>query len=128
MTDGNPLHLANPAAITQYDGLKYGGDFADTARLAQLLGPGRLPEGTFIRQKVSKLRLPRRKKASLQFHPCALTQDMRIRPRNARQRHQLLEKIHATSIIESDIRSERGSRTALALRISAGHDIGERYR
>jgi len=39
------VHLANPAAIRHYDGLKYSGDFADAAYLAQLLRLGVLPEG-----------------------------------------------------------------------------------
>lgn len=40
MKDGYCVHLANPAAIRQYDGLKYSGDFADAAYLA-LRGPVR---------------------------------------------------------------------------------------
>ena len=39
------MHLANPAAIRQYEGLKYSGDFTDAAHLAQLLRLGLLPEG-----------------------------------------------------------------------------------
>ncbi|WP_147309892.1 hypothetical protein [Paraburkholderia sp. BL6669N2] len=45
MEDGHQLHLANPAAIRQYEGLKYSGDFTDAAHLAQLLRLGLLPEG-----------------------------------------------------------------------------------
>ncbi|SAK81377.1 hypothetical protein AWB75_05097 [Caballeronia catudaia] len=37
MNDGYRVHLANPAAIRQYEGLKYSGDFTDAAHLAQLL-------------------------------------------------------------------------------------------
>jgi hypothetical protein len=40
MNDGYCVHLANPAAIRQYQGLKYSGDFADAAHLAQLLRLG----------------------------------------------------------------------------------------
>ena len=43
--DGYRVHLANPAAIRQYEGLKYSGDFTDAAHLAQLLRLGLLPEG-----------------------------------------------------------------------------------
>jgi transposase len=39
------VHLAHPAAIRKYDGLKHSGDFADAAYLAQLLRLGLLPEG-----------------------------------------------------------------------------------
>jgi transposase len=45
MNDGYCVHLANPAAIRQYEGLKYSGDFTDAAHLAQLLRLGLLPEG-----------------------------------------------------------------------------------
>jgi len=45
MNDGYRVHLANPAAIRQYEGLKYSGDFTDAAHLAQLLRLGPLPEG-----------------------------------------------------------------------------------
>lgn len=45
MSDGYRVHLANPAAIRQYEGLKYSGDFTDASHLAQLLRLGLLPEG-----------------------------------------------------------------------------------
>ena len=45
MDRGYQVHLANPTAIKKYEGLKYSGDFADAAYLAQLLRLGLLPEG-----------------------------------------------------------------------------------
>jgi transposase len=42
---GYSVHLANTVAIKKYDGLKYSGDFADAAHLAQLLRLGILPQG-----------------------------------------------------------------------------------
>jgi hypothetical protein len=45
MDAGYRVHLANPGAIKKYAGLKYSGDFADAAYLAQLLRLGLLPEG-----------------------------------------------------------------------------------
>jgi transposase len=46
LTDtGYSVHLAHPAAIRKYEGLKHSGDFADAAYLAQLLRLGLLPEG-----------------------------------------------------------------------------------
>src|SRR4030095_16198765 len=38
-------HLANPAAMTQYSGLKYPDDYSDARWLAQVLRLGVLPEG-----------------------------------------------------------------------------------
>ena len=45
MDAGYQVHLANTTAIKKYEGLKYSGDFADAAYLAQLLRLGLLPEG-----------------------------------------------------------------------------------
>ncbi|MDP9154844.1 MAG: hypothetical protein M3O74_11410 [Pseudomonadota bacterium] len=45
MDSGYRVHLAHPAVIRKYDGLKHSGDFADAAYLAQLLKLGLLPEG-----------------------------------------------------------------------------------
>ena len=42
---GYPVHLANTAAVPQYDGLKYSGDESDARHLAHLLRLGILPEG-----------------------------------------------------------------------------------
>jgi transposase len=42
---GYRVHLANTVAIKKCDGLKYSGDFADAAQLAQLLRLGILPQG-----------------------------------------------------------------------------------
>ena len=39
------VHLANPAAIEQYSGLKYTNDYSDARWLAHLLRLGVLPEG-----------------------------------------------------------------------------------
>src|SRR3970040_2244279 len=43
--NGYRVHLANTAAIRQYDGLKHSGDVSDAAHLAQLLRLGILPTG-----------------------------------------------------------------------------------
>jgi len=45
MAAGYHVHLANTAAIKQYDGLKHSGDEADAVHLAHLLRLGILPEG-----------------------------------------------------------------------------------
>ena len=45
MDTGYWVHLAHPAAIKKYEGLKHSGDFADAAYLAQLLKLGLLAEG-----------------------------------------------------------------------------------
>jgi transposase len=45
MDDGYRVHLANPAAIQQYDGLKFSDDKSDARWLAHMLRLGILPEG-----------------------------------------------------------------------------------
>ena len=45
MAEGYKVHLANTAAIQQYEGLKYTDDHSDARWLAQLLRLGVLPEG-----------------------------------------------------------------------------------
>ena len=45
MDNGYKVHLANPAAIQQYDGLKYSDDKTDSKWLAHMLRLGILPEG-----------------------------------------------------------------------------------
>jgi transposase len=45
MDAGYRLHLANPAAIQQYSGLKYTNDQSDARWLAHMLRLGVLPEG-----------------------------------------------------------------------------------
>ena len=45
LMDAGAGSLANATAIKKYEGLKYSGDFADAAYLAQLLRLGMLPEG-----------------------------------------------------------------------------------
>src|SRR6188768_723019 len=42
---GFTVHLVNTAAVKQYDGLKYSGDFSDARHLAHLLRLGILPVG-----------------------------------------------------------------------------------
>ena len=45
MEAGYRVHLAKPAAIKQYEGIKYTDDESDAGLLAHLLRPGILPEG-----------------------------------------------------------------------------------
>jgi transposase len=45
MAEGYTVHLANPAAIQQYQGLKYADDQHDAFWLAEMLRLGILPEG-----------------------------------------------------------------------------------
>ncbi|MEA3098814.1 IS110 family transposase [Caballeronia mineralivorans] len=81
--DGYQVHLANPAAITQYEGLKYSGDFADAAHLAQLLRLGLLPEGYIYPAEERPVRDLSRKR--MQLVRCRTSQILAIENLMARQ-------------------------------------------
>ena len=53
---GFKVHLANPSAICQYEGLKYSDDITDARHLACLLRLGLLPEGHIYPREVRAVR------------------------------------------------------------------------
>lgn len=53
---GFKVHLANPSAICQYQGLKHGDDATDARHLARLLRLGLLPEGHIYPREVRAVR------------------------------------------------------------------------
>ena len=56
MEAGYRVHLANPAAIKQYTGLKYSDDNSDALWLAEMLRLSILPEGyIFEKQELSEI-------------------------------------------------------------------------
>src|SRR4030095_6635014 len=65
MEAGYRLHLANPAAIQQYSGLKYSDDHSDARWLAHLLRLGVLPEGYIYPKAERAVRDLLRKRAHL---------------------------------------------------------------
>jgi len=52
MDNGYKVHLANPSAIKQYEGLKHADDVTDAFHLANLLRLGILPEGSIPKKNV----------------------------------------------------------------------------
>ena len=62
---GLHVHLANTAAIKQYDGLKHSGDETDARHLAQLLRLGILPTGTILPREHRAVRDLARKRMQL---------------------------------------------------------------
>ena len=56
MDAGYTVKLANPAAMKQYEGLKYSDDDTDARWLAKLLRPGLLPQGYIYPKKVRPVR------------------------------------------------------------------------
>ena len=62
---GFALHLGNTAAVKQYDGLKYSGDFSDARHLAHLLRLGILPTGYIYPREQRAVRDLLRKRGQL---------------------------------------------------------------
>src|SRR5436309_2638312 len=65
MDAGYRVHLANPAAMQQYSGLKYTDDYSDARWLAHLLRLGVLPEGYIYPKAARAVRDVLRKRAHL---------------------------------------------------------------
>jgi transposase len=83
MEAGYGVHLANTTAIKKYEGLKYSGDFADAAYLAQLLRLGLLPEGYIYPRAERAARDLARKR--MQLVRCCTAQTLAIENILARQ-------------------------------------------
>ena len=62
---GFTMHLVNTAAVKQYDGLKYSGDFSDARHLAHLLRLGILPTGYIYPREQRAVRDLLRKRGQL---------------------------------------------------------------
>ena len=65
MDAGFKVHLANPAAMKQYEGLKYADDVTDAAWLAEMLRLGILPEGYIYPRQDRAVRDLLRKRSKL---------------------------------------------------------------
>ena len=65
MDNGYKVHLANPSAIKQYEGLKHSDDVTDAFHLANLLRLGILPEGYVYPKKERPVRDLLRKRLQL---------------------------------------------------------------
>jgi transposase len=71
MEAGYRVHLANPSAIKQYEGLKYTDDTWDSFWLAHLLHLGILPEGHIYSKETRPIRDLLRKRLMLVHHKTA---------------------------------------------------------
>lgn len=65
MENGYKVHLANPAAMQQYQGLKYGDDKSDSRWLAHMLRLGILPQGYIYPKEERPIRDLLRKRSQL---------------------------------------------------------------
>ena len=88
------VHLANPAAIQQYDGLKYSNDKSDARWLARMLRLGILPEGYIYPKAERAVRDLLRKRGQL----------VRFRTSNLLSINNLVARNQGASISTSRIR------------------------
>jgi len=65
MDEGFTLHLANPAAIQQYSGLKHAEDHSDACWLAEMLRLNILPEGYIYPRELRAVRDLMRKRMDI---------------------------------------------------------------
>ena len=94
MEAGYHVHLANPAAIQQYNGLKYTDDHSDARWLAHLLRLGVLPEGYIYPKAERAVRDVLRKRAHLvRQHTANVLSVQNILARNTGGRFSL-KRIH----------------------------------
>src|SRR5438067_10090639 len=94
------VHLANPAAIQQYSGLKYTNDHSDARWLAHLLRLGVLPEGYIYPKAARAVRDVLRKRAHLvRQHTANVLSVQNIMARNTGVRLSA-KRIHALTVEE----------------------------
>src|SRR5260370_9890750 len=98
---GLHVHLANTAAIKQYDGLKHSGDETDAQHLAHLLRLGILPTGTILPREHRVVRDLARKRMQLvqscTTHVLAV-ENIMARPRGGRMASNRINPLTPDSI------------------------------
>ena len=73
MEAGYKVHLANPSAMQQYNGLKYSDDKSDAIWLAHMMRLGILPEGYIYPKEIRPIRDLLRKRLMLVRHKTSHT-------------------------------------------------------
>ncbi|MEM5318641.1 IS110 family transposase [Paraburkholderia sp. JHI869] len=103
MDAGYSAHLAHPAAIRKYDGLKHSGDFADAAYLAQLLRLGLLPEGYICpREERGARDLARKRMQLVRYRTAQILsiEGIMVRQTGSRMKSQAVKQLTAERVNE----------------------------
>lgn len=103
MDAGYRVHLAHPAAIRKYDGLKHSGDFADAAYLAQLLRLGLLPEGYVCpREERGARDLARKRMQLVRYRTAQILsiEGIMVRQTGSRMKSQAVKQLTAEQVNE----------------------------
>jgi transposase len=105
------VHLANTAALKQYDGLKHGGDETDARHLAHLLRLGILPTGTILPREHRAVRDLARKRMQLvqsrTMHILAV-ENLMARQLGARMTSNQIKRLAADAIDEMPLAADVG--------------------
>jgi len=103
MDAGYRVHLAHPAAIKKYDGLKHSGDFADAAYLAQLLRLELLPEGYVCpREERGARDLARKRMQLVRYRTAQILsiEGIMVRQTGSRMKSQAVKQLTAEQVNE----------------------------
>ncbi len=98
---GYRMHLANPAAIKRYEGLKRSGDEADAAYLAHLLRLGLLPEGYICPKEERVVRDLARKRMQLvrsRTQHILAVENIQARESGARMKAEQIKRLEAKGV------------------------------
>jgi len=98
---GYRMHLANPAAIKRYEGLKRSGDEEDAAYLAQLLRLGLLPEGYICPKEQRAVRDLARKRMQLvrsRTQHILAVENIQARESGARMKAEQIKRLEAKGV------------------------------
>ena len=98
---GYRMHLANPAAIKRYEGLKRSGDEEDAAYLAQLLRLGLLPEGYICPKEQRAVRDLARKRMQLvrsRTQHILAVENIQARESGARMNAEQIKRLEAKGV------------------------------
>jgi transposase len=122
MDTGYRVHLAHPAGIRKYDGLKHSGDFADAAYLAQLLRLGLLPEGYVCPREDRGARDLARKRMQLVRYRTAQIlsiEGIMVRQTGSRMRAEAIKQLTAEQVKELAFEPD------VAMAVEANRIVGE---
>ena len=100
---GYQVHLAHPAAIKKYEGLKHSGDFADAAYLAQLLRLGLLAEGyIYPREERGARDLARKRMQLVRYRTAQILsiEGILMRQTGARMKGEVVKRLTAEQVDE----------------------------
>lgn len=129
MEAGYRVHLANPAAMQQYNGLKYTDDHSDARWLAHLLRLGVLPEGYIYPKAERAVRDLLRKRAHLvRQHTAQLLSVQNLMARNTGSRFSAKRLVELTPADLQGMLPEAEHVLAVTSSLAVVHCLGQQIK